>query len=339
MQRHTRTIVFMLCACAALCGAFPAQAAQELREFDGAPFSVAAQRQMAVQLLPLESESGHALAAALPQDILGIDILQFRWPKSDRVLELAISRREAVDAGGLRLIRSDLVYRVGDGPAQQLALAGPELDGFISRLCVWPSNASDSAQLILLLSYGSSGPDSPVVACGIGPDGVVQPVETRSAMTLFGWFEATDLDDDGDYELITTRSLDRVDGGFTYHAIRAYDAAQGGYVPAPAGYHDYYQAELEFLSWVVDTRQNIQADPGPYLNTDPAGQVYVANYNGNQIAFDSLIELPATFTGVSDLPGYNQDRRVAFQRVRAYRDELQSWLNGGVQPATWLMPQ
>jgi hypothetical protein len=53
--------------------------------------------------------------------------------------------------------------------------------------------------------------------------------------------------------------------------------------------------------------------------------------------FDSIIEVPLTYTGVGDVNDFNRGRRQAFQYVKGYRDELAAWLEGGPYPATWKM--
>jgi len=117
--------------------------------------------------------------------------------------------------------------------------------------------------------------------------------------------------------------------------VRSFDPLTGGYVVDPEGYRDYFQRELEWLNWVVETRELIQDNPEPYLSKTGIGYVYVAQYQGRSYGFDSVIELPAGVEGIEDLEEYNRDRRAAFRLVATYRDELAAWLDGGPNPATW----
>jgi hypothetical protein len=330
-------IISILFALAAAAGS-PAHAEQRVREFANAPFSIGAMRLIAVKLLPLESSAGFALVAKLPRDIAEIDVVEFRWPRSNQACALAIARsRPASDQPELPQ-RSYLAVLAAE-QATLLALPEEPISGFINRVAVWPTANNDTGELVFLVSLGEGASDSRLLGFAVAPSGAVTPVSTGSAKTQFGWFDVSDLDDDGRYELITKRSLDGMEGGFMYSALRTYDPATHTYAPQPAGYHSFYERELAWLDWVVTTRDLIQANPAPYLTTGNATSVYMAAYENVKYGFDTVIEVPATFTGVPDVPAYNRARRQCFERVCNYRDELAAWLSGGALPATWKMPQ
>ena len=325
----------LLLAAPAVCALLysPALAEQRLREFEGAPFSVGAQRQIAVRLLPIEAQAGFGAAAAMPPGITGMELIEFRWPKSDRSCVLAVGSAAPAPQAA-EPPRSYLTLVVGDQcislPAELAAV-----NGFISRVAVWPTTSSESADLVMLYSIGEGGADSRLFGIVLTAALEVQAVDCGSARTLYGWFDLIDFDDDGAFELLTTRSLDGVDGGFTFHAVRAYDATARTYRPQPDAFKPYFERELTWLSWVLETRAKIQADPAPYLNPTQLGHVYVASYENVQYGFDSIIEVPATFTGVTDVKAYNAERRKAFTRISGYRDQLQAWLEGGAYPELW----
>jgi len=317
----------------------PARAEQPTREFEGAPFSVAAPKQIGVQLLPLEAQAGFAAAAVLPGNASGMDLLEFRWPKSDAACVLAVARTDPAANQWDQPPQTNLAVIAGDKKAQALALEGGAIAGFLTRVGVWCTSTDATGEMVFLLSFGEGPVDSRVLGFSVQPTGEVQAIETGVARTQYGWFDLTDLDDNGTYELITTRNLDGMNGGFTFHAVRAYDAATRTYQPQPDSFKPYFEKDLAWLNWVVETRAAIQANPEPYLTKSILGNVYVAVYGKAPFGFDSVIEVPSTFPGIEDVAAYNRERRAAFELVRNYRDELKAWLGGGAYPPTWKLPK
>ena len=112
--------------------------------------------------------------------------------------------------------------------------------------------------------------------------------------------------------------------------------AQDAYAANPESYKEYFESELAWLEWVLETRDRIQANPQDYFSEEGGGHVYVAEYEGVSYGFDSIIELPQTFTGIKDIPAYNRERREALRLIRDYRDQLSAWLKGsGGYPDAW----
>ena len=90
---------------------------------------------------------------------------------------------------------------------------------------------------------------------------------------------------------------------------------------------------------MVTTREAIQADPEPFLDTTGVGPVYRAEYNGTIYGFDSVVEVPRLPQDEAHVTDYNNERRAAFALVREYRDGLRSWLAGGEYPQAWRLGQ
>ncbi|MBN2082437.1 hypothetical protein JW859_09550 [bacterium] len=315
---------------------FMAKAEERLQEYQGTPFSLAAQRQLEIELLDHTSQPGYQMATLLPTSTTSVDIVGIRWPRSEQRCYLAIAHsgggnQYATGPGGDYLL---LMAAGREAKPVPLSAGG---NGMVNRLCIWPTERSENAKLIILFSLTGSTYDATVYALAVNPDGTFTELDTGGALTLFGWFDCVDLDGDGSFELITSRNLDGTIGGFFYHAVRSLREDQQAYMGAPSGYLEYFEQELAWLDWVVETRGLIQADPTPYLNATGVGHAYVAEYNGRKYGFDSVIEVPLTFPGVENVSEYNQQRRDAFHLVMKYRDELAAWLNGGDYPATWKM--
>lgn len=310
--------------------------AQQLSEFDSMPFSLAVHPRMVARVLGQDSAGALGFSGALPSDTAAIDVLELKWPNSVLICRIAIGQTGAAFGRPGGEPRTVMAVSTAGG-ASPVPLDPEVAKGSLGRLCVWPTLLDGTADLIVLASLSGGLQDSRVVGFAISPTGTVTAIDTSNAATVYGWFEARDLDGNGMYELITSRNLDGALGGLSYHAVRAYDAVAHKYLPAPDQYKAFMQTELDWLSWVLTTRDAIQADPEAYANTAGSGPLYVATYNGLQYGFDTLIELPLSSNLAQDVTAYNAARREALGLVRKYRDEMQTWLNGGAYPATWKM--
>lgn len=303
-------------------------------EYETAPFPVALDQRMELNLLPVEDQAGYVIADVLPASVISMDLLELRWPKSDNIAVVAVAQSSGGLGAEQQLLSHVAVLVPGHEPVA-LNLDQFSASGFVARLCVWPTEPSARAELILLFAFSWGWQDSSVLAFRLAPDGGVTPVDTTGANTLFGWFEAVDLDGDGTFELVTSRNLDGTIGGFFYHAVRAYDPVSSSYTPQPERYRDYFAGELAWLDWVISTRAAIQADPEPYMGNTGVGPVYRAEYQGIVYGFDSIVEVPSLPGDELRLDDYNAQRREAFDLVREYRDDLKQWLSGGEYPAAW----
>ena len=267
-----------------------------------------------------------------------MDMIELRWPKSNQTLVIC-SVMANVLPRQQQPSSSHIAILVEDNDPQLIEFSEEIQQGMLTRMCIWPTSISPDASLVVLLSYTAGWNDALITGFEVNPAGDIHPVNLGNALTLFGWFNLQDLDDDGSYELITLRSLDGNVAGFTYNAVRKYDAASRTYLPEPDVYREFFESELDRLEWIIQTRHLIQAHPEKYLSNEIEGYAYVAEYQGQQYGFDSIIELPETYTGLRDVAAYNSDRREAFNLVKKYRDELKAWLEGGTYPATWKLPQ
>lgn len=206
-------------------------------------------------------------------------------------------------------------------------------NGNLERICIFPEQ-SNLEKCLILLSF-SQGANSPVFGFCLGADGQLWNVDCSSAKTLFGWFEIRDLNDDGSFELLTTRSMDGVPGGFSYSAVRAYQPDVLAFYPDPDSYLTYFKVELEWLDWVVATKDVIQLDPDSFVNPSDQGPFFLATYKGTKYGFDSIVELPVPEGNYYHLEQFNLERQVSFNRVKRYLAELQGWLDGGPYPLSW----
>lgn len=289
---------------------------------------------MKVQMVPVEDQAGYQMADVLPMSVISMDMLQLKWPKSDNAAIIAVAQ----SSGGLgaeQQLKTSIAVLVPGGKPTLLPLDEFSSNGFVARLCAWPTAINGQADLVILVAFSWGWQDATVMGFRIAPDGSITQIDTSGANTLFGWFDATDLNDDGRYELITSRNLDGTIGGFFYHAVREYDPATGSYVAKPDEFTGFFKAELDWLDWVISTRAEIQADPQPYLDKTGVGPVYRATYKGTSYGFDSIIEVPTLPDDEKRLDDYNAQRRAAFKLVKDYRDDLAAWLNGGAYPAAW----
>lgn len=332
MRSYSWILAFMFAAAQLLALPPSVQAQQRLVELEGMPFSLAVANRMTARLLPFEDPAGYRAAAVMPRNITELDIVEVTWPRSKRALRLGIGSTGRLNSPREQYYCS-ISVAVDEGEARLTEVSRSPLPGTLSHLSIWPTSGSDG-DLIAVFTLASAAPDSTVYAFRVSPDGAVADVSTGGALTAYGGFEVVDLDSDGSFELVTTRNLDGMPGGFSYKAVRRFDGS--AYIADPERYkRSLFQDELVFLDWVVQTRASIQTNPEPYLNKGFYGFFYAAEYKGELYGFDSLIELPQTAGGQYDLPVYNKQRQEAFQRVQAYRDELHGWLNGGAVPDTW----
>jgi len=311
-----------------------ALAETKMVEFDGASFPVAVEQHMQVKVLPVDDQAGYQLAEVLPASVIAMDLLQLKWPKSDTTAVVAVAQ----SSGGLgaeQQLKSNVAVMVQGKQPVVVELDEFSSSGFVARLCAWPTQLSGAAELIVLVSFSWGWQDASVIGFRISPAGSVTPLDTSGASTLFGWFEAIDLDSDGSYELVTSRNLDGTIGGFFYHAVRAFDAASGSHAAKPEAFKDYFSNELAWLDWVVSTRAEIQGNPAQFLDESGVGPVYRATYQGTTYGFDSIVEVPSLPNDAEHFSDYNAQRREAFELVKAYRDDLAAWLDGGDYPAAW----
>lgn len=343
MQLHKRLLqaIAALALTVTVLAAAPAQAEQKLTELDNFPFSLAIAPQLRAELLPVTDPAGYAAAAAFPHNITEFDVLALHSGKSGSTLKLIIGRTTGKYGGPYEALHSQLAYTNGDD-SKAVLVGGPKavLPGLVNRMCIWV-NGGDSGETIVLFST-VSGSDSDSLIYGVAFKTGAEPriLDMTGAHAVYGGFDVTDLDGDGRYELVGARNLDGMAGGFNYHSVRAYTGS--GYTAQPDNYKDYFRGEVDFLNWVIATREAIAANPDKYLNTKDdqfPGFAYVATYNKDSYGFDTIIELPPGAGGRLDVTKFNILRRDAFQRIKTYRDELQAWLGGGPYPATWRMPK
>jgi hypothetical protein len=300
------------------------------------PFQVAAQSQIGLTVLPYDSPAGFAFTSVLPPSTTGLDVVEFKWPKSDLTCQLGIAQTSQGYGQQFTMPATYLAVRVAEGSAKVIPGSEQGLPGVVARVCVWATQMNSEAQLVFLYTCSEGPDDSEVRGFIVSPDGAVTALDTQHAQTLYGWFECGDLNSDGTYELVTSRSLDASPGGFFYHAVRTYDAARQGYVPQPDLFKEYFSKELAWLDWVLSTKDLIQANPQDYMSKQEYGHIYTADYEGMTYGFDTIIELPKTFTQVPDIDGYNKQRREAYRLIKTYHDELAGWLAGtGGYPAAW----
>ncbi len=314
-----------------------ALAQQWLEEHEaGAPFQLAVLRQIGVQVLPYDSQAGFTLASVLPPETIGLDVVQFKWPKSELTCQLGVGQTSPGYGQQLAMPLTYFALQAGAGAPRLVPGTENGLAGVVARVCVWATALNGEAQLVFLYTCSEGPDDSEVRGFIVSPDGTLTTLNTGHAATLYGWFECGDLNEDGAYELVTSRSLDASPGGFFYHAVRTYEPAQQAYTAQPEAFKEYFAAELKWLDWVLSTREVIQSDPAQYMHQQEYGHIYTADYEGITYGFDSIIELPDTFTQIANVNEYNSQRRESLRLIRAYRDELRAWLDGtGAYPAAW----
>jgi hypothetical protein len=324
--------------CAQMCPGQSAEAkvkAGELAEMYGAPFSVAVDPRMKVERVAPDDPTAVAFGPLLPMGTEQLEVVRVYWPKSKQWCALAIG---LPGPGGTvfeeklaaELARTPPFFGVmleGQTP-QRVDVAGLEGAGAMSRLCAWPTGP-DLGELVILLSLVAQGDDSIISGVAVDLDGTLRPVQTGSARTLYGWFDLTDINEDGSYELITRRSLDGVPGGFFYRAVRSYDQELQSYFPRPDAYHSFFESELAWLEWLIETQGRIKASPGDFESRESSGPRYLAEFDGQVYAFDSVID------AVAAPSGGESSAAKAMESIRKYRTELDAWLNGGAIPSIW----
>lgn len=312
-----------------------AGASEPLQEIEGLPFTLAVHPWLKPRLATMSDQAAFSLARVLPSTTVEMDILALSWPKSELACWLAVANSMPRGAAAGSPMLEHLAYKIGDGEPGNATLRGQRAGARLNRVVIWPTAKSVDADLVCVCSLATDDEDAQVVGFVIGSDGGVSELDTGGALTLYGWFDARDLDNDGLYELITSRNLDGTWGGFFYHAVRAFEPGTRAYVAKPDPFYDYFAQEKAWLDWVVEMREIIQAQPAEHLNQSGIGYAYVAEYEGRNYGFDSIIEVPLTFTGVGDVEEFNRGRREAFELIAGYRDELGVWLEGGPSPPTW----
>jgi hypothetical protein len=329
-MRISRSVLVLLLVWA-IAGASPALAVQQLHEVDGMPFSLEAHHKLAVKLLGRDDPAALSAALVMPHDLTGLDVISINWPAGGDT-RLALGQTGAKRGSPREQLYTVLAYSMGeDNKTELLDPPGKPLAGTVNRLALWPT--ADRQQLILLYTMAATGAaDSPVYAYALAATGQARKLSTGGALSAYGGFEAVDLDDDGSFELLTTRNLDGMQGGFVYHAVRRLEG--DSFIADPERYKPYFTDELTFLDWVVATRGQIEATPENYVNKGLYGFFYAAEYHGALFGFDSIVEINGDGTP-NNMTAYNKLRREAFGRVSAYRDELKAWLGGGPRPPTW----
>lgn len=332
LQRSAAAIGLALGLCAgiavcpgpALAKAKPGQ----LAEMYGAPFSVAVDPRMKVERLAPGDPAALAFASLMPMSTDSLEVVRINWPKSKQWCALAVGLPQNSPAPDAAPASPVIAVMLEDKAPKLVEVAGMEAAGGLSRLCAWPAGPGLN-ELIIVLSLVAQGEDAVITGLAVDQDGTVRPVQTGSAHTLYGWFDLTDLDSDGRFELITRRSLDGVEGGFFYRAVRAYDPELQSYLPAPDSFKDFFSGELAWLDWLIDTQAKIQADPAQYESREAAGPHYLAEYEGQVYAFDSVVP-PA-----SGAPELAESAVKAMDSIRKYREELAGWIAGGAAPSIW----
>ena len=311
-----------------------AVAGADLEEYHGVPFTLAAHDWLDLEVLPTTAQPSYRLAAVMPPQITDLAVIELEWPGSDEKCNIGVGI-EGLTPGQYGSASRAFLAVAPTGNDAELVPGMREGTGGVTRMCIWPTAKDQSADLVVVYSVASNMQDAAVMAFKVSRSGAVTEVSTSNANTLFGWFDVRDVNRDDSYELITSRNLDGMWGGFFYHSVRSFDPALNVYAARPEGCEDYFRQELAWLDWVIQTQPLIQQDPGKYLNETGSGPAYMAVYNGVAYGFDSIIEVPLTFTGVGDVREFNRQRRESFQLIKDYHDELEAWLNGGSYPATW----
>lgn len=334
MQHHrSAAAAFALSLCLAALGGWTTAAAAksqpgQLAEMYGAPFSVAVDPRMKVERLPPEDPVAVAFGSLLPAGTEDLEVVRISWPKSRQWCALAIGLPPGNLGPEAAAQSATLAVMLENQAPKLVEAAGLEDAGGLSRLCAWPAGPG-FGELIVVFSLAAAGVDAVITGLAVDQDGTVRPVQTGAARTLYGWFDLTDLDGDELYELITRRSLDGVEGGFFYRAVRRYDPELQSYLPAPDEYREFFADELAWLEWLIGMQASICADPAAYESRETAGPHYIAEYEGQVYAFDSVVPPP------NGTPEQVESTASAMEAIRTYRDELSAWLNGGAAPSIW----
>lgn len=316
-----------------------AQAAELLREVNGTPFFTECHPWLESRALTEQDQPVFLAAQKLGQTVVDISGISLNWPKSQLGCGILVGQYgDMRGSNGAELATSICVSMAEDSIRIVDFDGAQKTPGFLSKLTVWPSSRSAEARLVVLASFSNGYEEATVRGFSIDPDGTVLPVSTGNANTQWGEFQVADLDDNGTFELLCYRNLDGQLGGLSYRSVRGYDAAANAYVPAAEQHQRFFELQLSWLDWVIRTRDTIVANPTQYFREQGNGNFYIAEYNGEQYGFDTIVFI--------DSPGFSREQaqqaeeqsRQAFQRVKKYRDEIKAWLAGGEMPATWGMP-
>ena len=316
--------------------ATPVQAQGELDEFAGTKLPLAIHDALRLEVLPPDVPAAREMAEAFPQPVEDQVVLRLFWPRGDSWSADTPRIVMAVGVAGLTAdaLTTYLLMQSPDGSLYQLE--HQDGNGELGRLCVWPNGAGGEGGLLLMYSMYRPDADNEVHGYAVMDSGEVWDIETGNAHTVNGWFSISDLDHDGSFELVTHRMLDGVPSGFTYRAVRSFDAQKLVFTSDPEPYTGFFQVELDWLNWVVGTRALIQENPERYMDREGAGPVFSDWYEGELFGFDSIIEVPVPEgPEFAHIEQFNRDRVRCFQRVVKYRDDLAAWLAGGAQPAYW----
>ena len=305
---------------------------EELREFRGTALPLAISKDFQLEVIPAGHSSLEAATRAMLEGFSLTTALRITPNADFGNFVVLVSSGWVESSSGLQAATQVLLVNpVGTVFSLPVNTAGG--NGALQRICIFPDQVKPASCLILL-SF-SQGSNSPVIGFGLDRDGQLWNLDCHSAKTLFGWFEVKDLNGDGSFDLLTTRSLDGVPGGFSYSAVRAYQAEDLAFHPDPDSYRVHFEEELAWLEWVVATAETIQMDPDGFVSPMEQGPFFVASYAGKKFGFDSIVELPVPEGNYIHLEQFNAERRVSFNLVQRYYSELQSWLGGGPYPLSW----
>ena len=333
-----RLILSGLCACAVLCLTQSAHAADRLRELSGTPFYTETHPWLEASSLDEQDQSSFAAAELLGQRVVNISGIGLTWPKSKRRCAILAGQYGDMRNSDGEALATSICVSVSDGAMQIVNLNGERTPGFLSKLAVWPDSRSPEARLLVLASFSGGYEDSSVLGFCINPDGSISRLDTGNAHTQWGEFQVADLDDNGSYELLCYRNLDGRLGGLSYRSVRGFDAANDSYKPAAEQHLRFFELQLDWLDWVIRTRDMIVANPAQYFSEQGQGNFYTAEYNSERYGFDTIIFIDNPDFSREQSTLAQTDSREAFRRVKQYRDELAGWLNGGPLPGTWGLP-
>lgn len=327
----TQTIVSLAVA---ICIMAPAQGncTTNLREFRGTELPLAILEGFRMEVIPEGNSSLEAATLSMLGGFSLINALRIAPSPEFGKFVVFVASGWVETAQGAQAATQVLLVNSA-GTVFSLPVDTARGNGNLERICIFPEQ-SNLEKCLILLSF-SQGANSPVFGFCLGSDGQLWNVDCSSAKTLFGWFEIRDLNDDGSFELLTTRSMDGVPGGFSYSAVRAYKPDALAFSPDPDSYLTYFKEELEWLDWVVATKDEIQLDPDSFVNPSDQGPFFLATYKGTKYGFDSIVELPVPEGNYYHLEQFNIERVASYNRVKRYRAELGAWLDGGPYPLFW----
>jgi hypothetical protein len=317
----------------------PARAADQLREVNGTPFFTECHPWLEAHALTDQDETMFAAAQLLGRTVVNISGISLTWPKSKLSCSILAGQYGDMRNSSGEELATSICVSGRENSMQIVPLDGSmRSSGFLSKLTIWPISRSADARLVILASFSNGYEDATVSGFSIDPDGTVEEISTGNAHSQWGEFQVADLDGNGSYELLCYRNLDGQLGGLSYRSVRAYDPATNAYTPAAEQHRRFFELQLNWLDWVISTRDAIVANPNQYYREQGNGNFYSATFNGEEYGFDTIVFI--------DNPEFSREQsqlardqaRDAFRRVKQYRDELTAWLAGGDMPATWGMP-